>query len=192
MSLNIKPEEALKVFSKLIPKDVLREATKRLNSPDFDIFFNEKVKPIIDDYMRKITNLNLNEGEAVLWVHEVKKGIIHRETVEKWIITNLRAIKYYPKTKDRPRGEMIAVGHLMADVIVMNQHRRSTSDRVGTFTGGYKGGLGVGAGYSRGETTSRTYGDLVFLIAGREVLRFSGISDPHGVKKLIETLKKSL
>lgn len=190
-SVKLKCEEALKVFSKLIPRDVLKEAEKRLGSPDFEAFFNEKVKPLIEDYMRKILNFNLNDGEEVLWVHEVKRGLIHKETVEKWIITNLRAIKFYPETKDRPKPEMNAIGHIMADVVVMNQHRKSTGDRVGTFTGSYRYGLGVGAGYARTHTESRTYGDLVFLVAGREAFRFPGVSDPHGVKKLIETLKKA-
>lgn len=39
------------------------------------------------------------------------KGIFHKETVEKWIITNLRATKRFPVTKERPNPDFGAVAY---------------------------------------------------------------------------------
>jgi hypothetical protein len=71
----------------------------------------------------------------------------------------------------------------------MNQYRSSTGSRVGTFMGA-RGSLFAGVGESTYSSTSQTYGDLVFFLSGREVLRFQGISDPQGVRRMVETLKK--
>jgi hypothetical protein len=144
-----------------------------------------EVMPILDNYQAKIWNMKFdNEGEQPLWKHEVQKGFIHKETIETWAITNLRAVKINSASL-----KMEVVGLALADAVVMNQHHSSTGSRVGTFIGA-KGSLFAGAGESTYSSKSQTYGDLVFFLAGREVLRFQGISDPHGVRRMVETLKK--
>jgi hypothetical protein len=95
-----------------------------------------KVIPILDDYQTKIWNLNFNnEREQLSWMHKVEKGFIHKETVETWAITNLRAVKLYSASVDNPKPRIEAVGLAIADTIVMNQYRNSTGSRVGTFIG---------------------------------------------------------
>jgi len=142
------------------------------------------------DYQAKILNRNLNPGEQILWNHVVKKGVLHKEVAEKWIITNMRAIKQYQVTKENPQEKFLAVGLDVCDVIVMNQFRSSKGDRVGSFAGTYSYGGVAGVGTSVSTSTSRTYGDLVFLYDCKEVFRFPSISDPNGVKRMIQTLGK--
>lgn len=48
----------------------------------------------------------------------------------------------------------------------------------------------VGVGTSR--TKSRTVGNLLFIPEGRVLVKFTKISDPDGVKKLVEVLKRNL
>jgi hypothetical protein len=149
-----------------------------------------EVIPILDDYQTKVWNLNFNnEGEQLLWMHKVEKGFIHKETVETWAITNLRAVKLCSASVDNPKLRIEAAGLAIADTVVMNQYRNSTGSRVGTFIGA-RGSLFTGAGESTYSSTSQTYGDLVFFLCGREVLRFKSISDPHGVRRMVETLKR--
>jgi len=187
VEVGLKPEEVLKVFKPILPSALAKELEKAVKNGD-----EEKIKilmteiiPILDNYQAKIWNMKFdNEGEQLLWMHEVKKGFIHKETVETWAITNLRAVRINPASL-----KIEAVGLALADTVVMNQYRSSTGSRVGTFMGA-KGSLFAGVGESTYSSRSQTYGDLVFFLSGREVLRFQGISDPHGVRRMVETLKK--
>jgi hypothetical protein len=88
-------EEELEPFKDLIPSDVEKELKNAINENDGDkikTLLEGKINPILDSYTAKIKNPELNEGEQILWVHEVTRGIFHKETVEKWTITNLRAM----------------------------------------------------------------------------------------------------
>ena len=185
--VDLKPEDVLKVFKPILPSTLAKELEKAIKNSDEEkirILMTEVI-PILDNYQVKILNLNFdNEGEQLLWKHEVKKGFIHKETIETWAITNLRAVKIYSASL-----EIGAVGLAIADAVVMNQYRSSTGSRVGTFIGA-RGTLFAGVGESTYSSTSQTYGDLIFFLSGREVLRFQGISDPHGVRRMVETLKK--
>jgi hypothetical protein len=185
--VDLKPEDVLKVFKPILPSTLAKELEKAIKNSDEEkirILMTEVI-PILDNYQVKILNLNFdNEGEQLLWKHEVKKGFIHKETIEAWAITNLRAVKIYSASL-----EIGAVGLAIADAVVMNQYRSSTGSRVGTFIGA-RGSLFAGVGESTYSSTSQTYGDLIFFLSGREVLRFQGISDPHGVRRMVETLKK--
>jgi hypothetical protein len=127
---------------------------------------------------------------AAIWSHTVKKGIISKEIAERWIITNMRAIKQFPVTKDNPQEKFGAIGLDISDTVVMNQFRRSKGNRVGSFVGSYGGGGVIGTGSSISSSTSISYGDLVFLHNGKEVFRFQGISDPNEVNRMVKTLKK--
>jgi hypothetical protein len=185
--VDLKPEDVLKVFKPILPSTLAKELEKAIRNSDEEkirILMTEVI-PILDNYQAKIWNPNFdNEGEQLLWKHEVKKGFIHKETIETWAITNLRAVKIYSASL-----EIKAIGLAVADAVVMNQYRSSTGSRVGTFIGA-RGTLFAGVGESTYSSRSQTYGDLVFFLSGREVLRFQVISDPHGVRRMVETLKK--
>jgi hypothetical protein len=143
------------------------------------------------NYQAEIVNRNFNSGEQVIWSHIVKKGIVSKEIAERWIITNMRAIKQFPVTKDNPQERFLAIGLDASDTVVMNQFRRSKGNRVGSFVGSYSGGGIVGTGTGLSSSISTSYGDLVFLHNGKEVFRFQGISDPNGINRMVKTLKKA-
>jgi hypothetical protein len=142
-------------------------------------------------YQAKMLNRDSNPGEQVIWSHTIQKGMLNKETTEKWLITNMRAIKQFPTTKDNPQEKFVALGWLdLTDSVVMNQIRKSKGNRVGSFAGVSGGGGFAGTTSGINTSTSMTFGDIVFLCNDREVLRFKGISDPNEVNHLIKTLKK--
>jgi len=186
--ISLKSEEVLKSVIPIIPEALAKDLAKAIkdnNQEEVDRLTGQ-IKPIVDAYNAKMTNFNMNEGEQIQWAHTVTRGMLRKEPVQKWIITNMRASILDLVTKDNPKQKMSSVGLALADVVVMNQRRQSSGDRIGSFV--YV--RGAGAGTSTYSSTSRSYGDLVFYLAGREVLRFPGISDPQGVKRMIATLKK--
>ena len=143
------------------------------------------------NYQTKMLNSGFNAGEQVIWSHNVEQGVVHKETAQKWFITNMRAMKQFPPTDTDPQEKFTAVGWLdLTDSVVLNLVHKSRGSRVGVFAGAYAGHVlgGSGAGFSSG--TSMTFGDVVFLHNGLEVLRFQGISDPAEVNNLVRTLKK--
>jgi hypothetical protein len=184
--------DQLTIFKNIFPKQLQKELEKTMknnDSKEFYIFVNEKINPVIQNYTKQIINHDFNPDEESLWVHEVTRGVFNKEVIEKWIVTNLRAMIYLPVTKENPQAKISAIGLKISDSVVMNQQRRSSGSRVGTFVG--SGGRGfVGASVGSSQSKSSTYGDLVFLFNGKEAFRFSGVSDPHGVRRLIETIKK--
>jgi hypothetical protein len=186
-SFKLTPEASLKTFKNILPEDLIKELEKAIKSNDEEKSktLMEKVKLIVTEYQTKVEKPEL-EDEQVLWRHKVTKGIFHKEVIEDWVITNFRAYIrcYIPKT------EMFSVGLAVADTVVMNQHRNSSGNRVGTFTG--VGGYGfAGTGISTSSSTSRTYGDLAFFsFGGKQIFCFKNISDPQGVRRMIETIKK--
>jgi len=148
-----------------------------------------KIVDIIRDYQKKISNKDLLDGEQILWTHDIIQGIIHKKTIESWTISNLRAIKYRPISEHTPEPVMYSVGLAVSDTVVMNQYRHSKGSRVGTYTG-TGGRTFSGVGISSSNNISQTYGDLVFYFAGNEAMRFNEISDPHGVRRMVEAIKK--
>ena len=191
-SISLSIEEAFKIFKGMLPKNLLKQGTSLLELNDieqFKTFVQTHIQPIIADYQKKMINPSLNEGEELLWTHTLERGVIHKEKVALWGITNLRAFKLFYVTKDNPKEYITSVGLAVSDTVVMNQHRESRGTRVGTFAGGSRGAFaGVGVGIS--QSRSHTVGDLVFLLAGKEVIRFSQITDPNGVDRMVKTVKK--
>ena len=119
------------------------------------------------------------------------KGILEKEEIERWFITNMRAAKVFLVSKDNPKERFAAVGWLdLSDSVVMNQARRSKGARVGSFVGAAGGGAFAGSGAGTSQSISLSFGDIVFLSNDREVLRFEAVSDPNDVNRLIKTLKK--
>ena len=178
-------QKLLNVFKDVIPANLESELKKAIKKGEIPEQLGLQIKDIVQNYQEKIMSKELLPDEEVLWVHEVKKGILKRETVEKWIITNHRIMKL-----NFEKNQAFKIGVLVTDVVVMNKRRESSGSRVGTFTG--RGGRGfVGVGVSSSSSKSMTYGDLVFLVAGKEIFRFYGVSDPDGIKRLIDNLKKA-
>jgi ribosomal protein L40E len=132
-------------------------------------------------------NLILAQGEEVLWSNSfVLRGVKAIARIQ--ALTNFRVIDYDSQTHQCGRILLPEVD----DVIVMNQNRRSHSERIGTFTGtGFRYGFsGTSASTSRG--TSETIGDVVFMKDGIPFITFSQISDPSGLVRLAKTIKKQL
>jgi hypothetical protein len=144
-----------------------------------------QISDIISSYLNKMRSENFLQDEQVLWYHEVTKGVFKKQVLEKWLITNYRAMKI-----DFMSNKVARVGLLISDAVVMNKRRDTSGSRTGVFTGAVRGVFG-GVSVSSSSSTSRTVGDLIFMIAGKEVIRFPQISDPDGVKKLIDTIKKT-
>jgi hypothetical protein len=142
-------------------------------------------------YQAKMLNRNFNAGEQLIWSHRLQKGLLSKEITEKWFITNMRAIKRFPVTKDNPQEKFAAIGWLeLSDSVVMNQFRRSKGNKIGSFAGVYRGGGFAGTASGVNSGTSMAFGDIVFLCKDREEFRFQGISDPNEVNNMIKTLKK--
>jgi hypothetical protein len=135
---------------------------------------------------------DISQGEQILWRHDIEKGVIHKEVIAEWMITNQRAMIRIPITSENTIPKVAYVGHSISESVVMNQFRKSQGNRVGNFVGSYSGGgfAGVSSGIS--SSKSMSYGDLVFLANGKEMFRFRGISDPNGVNRLVKALKKQL
>ena len=74
-------------------------------------------------------------------------------------------------------------------VVVKDKRRSTSTQRIGVYTGKIADLLGViGVGVSKSK--SETIGDVMFIREGRALVRFTGISDPDGIKRLVEVLKK--
>jgi hypothetical protein len=73
------------------------------------------------------------------------------------------------------------------DVVIMNQHRVSQSNYMGTYYGRY---VRFGTGNTRSR--SKTIGDVVFMHKGTAVMRFNQIADPQGVARLAKSVKKNV
>jgi len=172
---NVIPDDLEKGFKKALNEGKIEESSKIAN----------EIANIVRNYTDKIKSVpgSLSDEQA-LWLYEETKGIFKKGKVRTWAITNLRAYIY-----DHTNREQCVAGIAITDTVVMNTYRKSSGSRIGTFTGA-GGRYFAGVGVSSSESQSQTYGDLVFLFQGKELLRFPSISDPHGVKKLVDTLKK--
>lgn len=116
-------------------------------------------------------------SEETIWRNEITHGIFKKTVVEVQTLTNYRVLRngYETMLED------------IDDVIVMNQHRVSQSDHMGTYYGRYAR-FGMGSSKSR----SRTVGDIVFMRQGRQDIVFSQVVDPHGVARLAKAAKKAI
>jgi hypothetical protein len=93
LNLNFKPDEALKIFKPIIPKDIANQFEKAIRSEVANEVVLAKVQSIIKEYMTKVYSTLLADGEQVLWRHNVEQGgHFHKEVIEKWIVTNFKAM----------------------------------------------------------------------------------------------------
>jgi hypothetical protein len=194
-------EEEIMEYANIIPAELQKElakATKDRYADRKQKVMNEQIRPIVEEYVASLRNPQLpHDKEQILWNHTVTKGVFKKEIVERWIITDKRAVRAIPRGEHHVRPGVQAldmdskvVGLAVCDTVVMNQRRISKGNRIGTFVGSGGGGGFVGTSVGSSSSTSSTYGDLVFFVNGKEVFRFLGISDPHGVRRMVETIKK--
>jgi hypothetical protein len=114
--------------------------------------------------------------EEILWKNQLTEGIFKKRVVEVQTITNYRV---------EQNGRSVMFKDI-DDVVVMNQHRVSQSNYMGTYYGRYTR-FGMGNSQSR----SKTIGDVVFMNQGRTVMRFNQIADPSGVVRLAKSIRKT-
>jgi hypothetical protein len=115
--------------------------------------------------------------EETLWRNQVTEGIFKKRVVEVQTITNYRVLQ-------NDRSVMLKD---IDDVVVMNQHRVSQSQYMGTYSGRY-----VRFGMGNSESRSKTIGDVVFMDQGKTVMRFNQIADPSGVVRLAKSIRKNV
>jgi hypothetical protein len=115
--------------------------------------------------------------EETLWRNQITQGILKKRVVEVQTITNYRVLR-------NDKGVMFKD---IDDVVVMNQHRVSQSNYMGTYYGRYIR-FGTGSTQSR----SKTVGDVVFMRQGTPIIRFNQIADPHGVVRLAKSVRRSV
>jgi hypothetical protein len=134
-------------------------------------------------------NPEMQEYEEVLWSFNHTKGIFRNKTVLLEIITNFRIFTYDPE--NNVLLSLLFIDSL-DDAIVENRRRRSSSDRVGVFSGMSKNGVYGGMSMSHSEGTSRTVGDLRFMKNGRTFMKFFSVTDPESVRRLVLSIKKHM
>jgi hypothetical protein len=125
-------------------------------------------------------------GEEVLWWHSVERGVFRKKLERYWFITNLRVCRF-----DYEEGVIEAAPIKDLEVVVQDKRRSTSTQRIGVYTGKIADLLGVvGVGVSKSR--SQTIGDVMFIREGRALVKFTGISDPDGIKRLVDALKKDL
>src|SRR5215207_672481 len=115
--------------------------------------------------------------EETLWRNQITEGIFKKRVVEVQTITNYRVLQ-------NDRGVMFKD---VDDVVIMNQHRVSQSNYMGTYYGRY-----VQFGTGNTQSRSKTIGDVMFMRQGTPVIRFNQIADPHGVARLAKSVKRNV
>jgi len=182
------PDELEKKYAELLKQ--INEANEKGETQRLEALIHEvspltrEMQTILDKVAQETKSKDFTEGEELLWFHRVTKGVLKKQLIQLWAITNKRAF-----LRDYEKATLVAIPLNSCEVVVMNQHRRSTGTRVGTFGGAYRGYFGgVSSGMSWGE--SKSYGDLCFMQGGRMILRFEQISDPQGIKQLVKAIQK--
>jgi hypothetical protein len=119
-------------------------------------------------------------NEQVLWKRTLTTGIIHRNPTFTDIITNERAVVL----DDTLHSIVRACPMRNAVVVVTNTRRDSSQTRMGYGYEGHYASAGLG--------TSHTVGDIQFLLNGDIVMTIHNITDPNGLKRLIDGTIKSM
>ena len=112
--------------------------------------------------------------EHIIWKNDITTGIINKRIIETQVITNYKVMQNQTSISLKD----------LDDIIVMNSHRESQSQRSGYHARGF------GTSYGTGRGT--TVGDVVFMYSGRPVAIFRQIADPNGVCRLAKTARRSL
>jgi len=131
----------------------------------------------------------LADGEEILWSCVKEQGVFNKKVEFVMAITNFRAgIWHFEYPEDT--GYMLI--HFADDVIVMDSHRQSSSHRMGSFHSTGRMGMRIGTHSSIGSSRSQTVGDVHVMKDGETIIRFGGVSDPHGIVKLVKSVQKQV
>jgi ribosomal protein L40E len=126
----------------------------------------------------------LGNGEVQLWSFASQtKGFFRVKVVISLVVTNFRIMRI-DQQNNKVLGYFLFTW--LDDVIVMNTHRVSQSTGYGMYTG-YRTRFGTRSS----SGTSKTVGDIVFIINGQKV-SWGGIPDPTGLKNFIKSIKKTM
>lgn len=128
----------------------------------------------------------LQTNESLLWSYQKESGIINKRVIETFNITNFRIFSWNFKTN---KNAGLLMMQDLDNIVIMNTGRSYNSIRYGTYSS-FARGFGVSGGQSSG--TSSTFGDIVFLLDGKPIITWQGVSDPNGLKKLIMAVKNAL
>lgn len=129
----------------------------------------------------------LQEGEELLWTYNITKGFFRKTVTTQLRITNYRIMRLDVENNS---VDSILMQEL-DDVVVINSHR--VSESVGySVHAGRIGGKSIGLGGVRfGSGTSKTIGDVVFIVNGKKIT-WQGLPDPQGLRTYIKAIKKHL
>lgn len=216
LELNIKTDIKDGFFGKyndllleIVFKDSSGEPKKLLIDIE-DKYANEIIKIInenknfnFDDYLKfleipyerggeiKYTTLypktpNLAKDEELIWTHVDTKGVfnIHASWLD--AVTNFRIFQYNFDTHLSNYALVSAID----DIVVTKQKRISESQSSGIYYGTRFGSIRSGFGGGKTRTTSISIGDVVFMVDGRPFITFNQIRDPHGVSRIVKSVKK--
>ena len=126
----------------------------------------------------------LGNGEQLLWSFDITKGIFRKKVIERLALSNYRIMRI-----DMQNNKIL--GYILLatldDVVVMNTHRVSESIGYGVYTGGYM--RMAGPRFSSG--TSKTVGDIVFIVNGQKA-SWGEIPDPTELKNFVKSIKKTM
>lgn len=126
----------------------------------------------------------LQAGEALLWNMAFKTGIIRKKVLYSKAVTNYRILHIDEESKRVLTCYLIPC---IDDIVVINTRRESESMGYAVYAGRY--GTLAGPRFSSGS--SKTVGDLVFIVNG-EKEEWVEIPDPTGLKNFIKSIKKTM
>jgi hypothetical protein len=122
-------------------------------------------------------NIDLLEGEEVLFRYDVKEGWIRKKVTFSYILTNRRVIA----------GRQILMLEDISDIVSINQSRQ----HGGSYhtIGVYHKGLSSRTGRFHGK--SMEFGDIVIHSVTGEDQIWHQLSDPDNLVKLMKSLRKA-
>src|SRR3989338_7328246 len=132
-------------------------------------------------------SVNLSNGEELLWSYNITQGFIRKKAVVMLGISNYRIM----------RVDLInntVIGYILLqdldDVIVMNTSRASDSIGYSMYAGSGGRFMSI-AGKRFSSGTSKTVGDIVFIVNGKKITWY-GLPDPTGLKNFVKSLMKTM
>lgn len=126
-------------------------------------------------------------GEELLWSYNLTQGIVRKKIIAQLAISNYRIMRI-----DMIQNKMLGFIRLqdIDDIVVMNTYRASESIGYSMYSGG--GGRYFSfAGPRFSSGTSKTIGDIIFIVNGQKI-SWSGLPDPTGLKNFLKALKKTM
>jgi hypothetical protein len=126
--------------------------------------------------------LSLASGEQPIWSDVKKTGFIHRKIVQVLAVTNYNIILW----KAGQPQTTVPISDL-SDVVVMDRKSTGSSHHYG-----YSYGSRRFRNYNTiGNYSSQQIGTIIFFVGSNPRLTWYGVSDPNGLKSLVNNLRKT-